>query len=128
VCVVNNTTIAVLSVALLAGCAAAPDSELAPAPSAAEIGAAADPSQLTAANAPQVQIENFEDEATCRREAPTGSRISVRTCEPTAPKDPLADYITRDQVELMRQAQIMQEQARQAREAAELARVVGGPR
>jgi hypothetical protein len=124
VCVVNNTTIAVLSVVFLAGCAAAP--EPAPAPTGAEIGAAGDPSQLTAANAPQVQIENFDDEATCRREAPTGSRISVRTCEPTTPKDPLSDYITRDQVELMRQQQMMQEQARQAREAAERARVATG--
>ena len=122
----NNTTIAVLSVAFLAGCAAAPEST--PAPTAAENGAAGDPSQLTAANAPQVQIEKFDDEASCRREAPTGSRISVRTCEPTAPKDPLSDYITRDQVELMRQQQMMQEQARQAREAAERARVIsGGP-
>ena len=125
----NNTTIAIVSLAFLAGCAAAPGpGGTSTATASGELGATADPSRLTAANATQVQIENFDDEATCRREAPTGSRISVRTCETPSSNDPLADYITRDQVELMRQQQIMQEQARQAREAAERARMMnGGP-
>jgi ABC-type glycerol-3-phosphate transport system substrate-binding protein len=120
---VKQGTIAALGLALLvlAGCASAPE------PTAT--AAAADPGEMTAANASQVQIETFEDEARCRREAPTGSRISVRTCEkPPAETDPLSDYITRDQVEQIRQQQILQEQARQAREAAERGRAMGGGR
>lgn len=107
------------SLVLLAGCVSAPPEQ----PAAA---LAVDSAEITAANATQVRIENFEDETECRREAPTGSRISVRTCvKPSTKTDPVTDYVTRDQIEQLRQQQMIQEQARQAREAAERARVLG---
>lgn len=77
----------------------------------------------------EVEIQLVPDRTICRKGAKTGSRIIVERCyTPSQAEEELNEYITHDTVETLREQQMYQEQARQAREAAIRRAAMGGPR
>jgi hypothetical protein len=120
-----NRTLLLASI-LLAGCAASRfdstdqsnQSAVPPAPHSDEL-----PTSLTIV--PVVDMQSLDDEARCRVEKPTGSRIAVRRCYTlTAEQEALQGTAARREVEDMRQRQMYQDQARRTIEAAQRQRAV----
>jgi len=74
------------------------------------------------ASAQQMEISSFTDDTVCRREVRTGTRIGTTRCRSRNEADNAAakldEYLTQRDIELMRQQQMFQEQARQEREQA----------
>jgi hypothetical protein len=129
-----NKTLLSLSCLLLAGCAGSgTGSSNVPASPALPLQVdplqAGDTAEPALANVRQVDIRSLPDEPVCRRAFQTGSRIAIERCDtPNDADDSLNDYITRQEVEYMRQQQTYRDQARRMREAAARQLAVGGRR
>lgn len=71
---------------------------------------------------PEVKLEQLTDDTVCRRERPAGSKIAVKRCYPRSgaetPQQSVANAITKQDFEALRQQQAYYEQVRQAQEAA----------
>src|SRR5690554_4716690 len=114
--------VAVMISLLLTGCGAAP--VLSPAlQQPATDSAAADASAGPAAPGGEVVAEleisdHADDGVVCRKEARLGSRIAVERCRPREPEHDNASLaeIERQELELMRQRQILRDQQRTMRE------------
>jgi hypothetical protein len=86
-------------------------------------------SQESVAHVQEVEISSFVDETVCRRESPTGSRIAVNRCYSRGQAEDadaqITEYITRQDIEQLRQQQIYQQQVQQARDRAMRQRSLG---
>ena len=69
-----------------------------------------------------VKVQTLTDSTVCRRERPTGSKIAVKRCytrsKADTPEQSVADAITRQEIDELRQQQLYYEQARLARQIA----------
>jgi hypothetical protein len=114
-------SVAWASCLLLAGCAA-PGAGLVRSPEQLEAPAAASPSADVEV-VEELDISEFADDHTvCRREAPLGSRIAVKRCystnAPPSARDAVNEQLALQDLETMRQRQMLLEQQRVSREAA----------
>lgn len=117
---------------MVAGCASSPDLDVSrrgsdpqDPPHSAVANTSSDAAAApTVAVVRELEIAEFaEDNVECRREAPLGSRISVRRCYSTAdgpesPAEAALAEIARQELEQMRQQQMWREQQRIARDMA----------
>ena len=126
--------VAVMISLLRTGCGAAP--VLSPAlQQPATDSAAADASAGTASSGVEVVAEleisdHADDGVVCRKEARLGSRIAVERCRPREPEHDNASLaeIERQELELMRQRQILRDQQRTMRELEQRRRALLPPR